>query len=37
MKSFAEFKNKIWCIDLAYVQKLAKDNKGLKYLLNRQD
>ena len=37
MKAFARFKNKIWCMDLAYVDKLAKDNNGLKYLLVRQD
>ena len=27
---------KIWCMDLAYVDKLAKDNNGVKYLLFRQ-
>ena len=40
MKAFARFKNEIWCMDLAYVDKLAKDNNGvkyLKYLLVRQD
>ena len=37
MKSFARFKNEIWCMDLAYVDKLAKDNNGVKYLLVRQD
>ena len=37
MKAFARFKNEIWCIDLAYVDKLAKDNNGVKYLLVRQD
>ena len=37
MKAFARFKNEIWCMDLAYVDKLAKDNKGVKYLLVRQD
>ena len=25
------------CIDLAYIDKLAKDNNGVKYLLVRQD
>ena len=25
MKAFARFKNEIWCMDLAYVDKLAKD------------
>ena len=37
MKAFARFKNKIWCMDLAYVDKLAKHNKGVKNLLVRQD
>ena len=36
MKVFARFKNEIWCMDLAYVDKLAKDNSGVKYLLVRQ-
>ena len=29
MKAIAWFKNEIWCMDLAYVDKLAKDNKGV--------
>ena len=37
MKAFARFKIEICCIDLAYVDKLAKDNNGVKYLLVRQD
>ena len=37
MKAFARFKNELWCMDLAYVDKLANDNKGVKYLLVRQD
>ena len=37
MKAFAIFKNEIWCTDLAYVDKLGKDNNGVKYLLVRQD
>ena len=37
MKAFARFKNEIWCMDLTYVDKLAKDNNGVKYLLVRQD
>ena len=37
MRAFARFKNEIWCMDLAYVDKLAKENKGVKYLLVRQD
>ena len=36
MKAFARFKNEIWCMDLAYVEKLAKDSNGVKYLLVRQ-
>ena len=35
--AFARFKNEIWCMDLAYVDKLAKDNRGVKFLLVRQD
>ena len=37
MRPFARFKNEIWCMDLAYVDKLAKENNGVKYLLVRQD
>ena len=37
MKAFARFKNEIWCMDLVYLDKLAKDNNGVKYLLVRQD
>ena len=37
MRAFARFRNGIWCIDLAYVDKLAKENNGVKYLLVRQD
>ena len=37
MKAFARFKNETWCMDLAYVDKLAKDNNGVKYLLVHQD
>ena len=37
VKAFARFKNEIWCMDLAYVDKLAKNNTGVKYLLVRQD
>ena len=36
-KAFAKFKNKIWCMDLAYVDKLAKKDNRVKYLLVRQD
>ena len=37
MKAFARFNTEIWCMDLAYVDKLAKDNNGVTYLLVRQD
>ena len=37
MRAFAIFRNKIWCMDLAYVDKLAKENNGVKYLLVHQD
>ena len=37
MKAFARFENEIWCMDLAYVDKLAKDNNGVKYPLVRQE
>ena len=37
MKAFARFKNEIWCLNLSYVDKLAKNNNGVNYLLVRQD
>ena len=37
MKAFAKFKNESWFLDLAYIDKLAKDNNGGKCLLVRQD
>ena len=37
MRAFARFRNGIWCMDLAYVVKLAKENNGVNYLLVRQD
>ena len=37
MRAFARFKGEIWCLDLAYVDKLAKYNNGVKYLLVRPD
>ena len=37
MRAFARFRNEMWCMDLAYVDKLAKENNGIKYLLVRQD
>ena len=36
IKAFARFKKEIWCMDLAYVDKLAKENNCVKYLLVRQ-
>ena len=30
MTAFARFRNKIWCMDLAYVDKLVKENNGVK-------
>ena len=32
MKAFARFKNDFWCMDLAYVNELAKNNNGVKCL-----
>ena len=37
MRASARFRNEIWCMDLAYVDKLAKENNGVKYLLVRPD
>ena len=37
MRAFARFKNEIWCMDLVQVDKLAKENNGVKYLLVLQD
>ena len=37
MKAFARFKNGIWCMDLAYVDKLAINSNGVKYFLFPQD
>ena len=36
MRAFARFRNEIWCMHLAYIDKLAKENNGVKYLLVRQ-
>ena len=35
-RAFARFKNEIWCMDLAFVHKLAKDNNAVNCLLVRQ-
>ena len=32
MRAFAGFRNEIWCMDPAYVDKLAKENNGVKFL-----
>ena len=37
MRAFARFRNENWCMDLAYLEKLAKENNGVKFLLVRQD
>ena len=37
MRAFARFSNEIWCMNLAYVDKLAKENNGVKYLQVRQN
>ena len=37
MRAFARLRNEIWRLDLAYVDKLARENNGVKYLLVRQD
>ena len=37
MKAFARFKNEFWCMDTAHVDKIAKDNNGVKYIVVRQN
>ena len=37
MRAFGRLRNEIWCMDLAYFDKLAKDNNGLKCLVVHQD
>ena len=37
MRAFARFKIETWCTDLANVDKLSKDNNGVKYLQVCQD
>ena len=37
MKALARFRNEIWCMDLAHIDELAKENNDVKYLLKRQD
>ena len=37
MGAFAIFRNETWFLGLAYVDKMTKENNGVKYLLVRQD
>ena len=37
LRAFARYKIEDWCMDVTYVDKLAKDNRGKNYLLVRQD
>ena len=37
MRAIAGYKVEIWFLDLVNVAKLARDNRGIKYLLVRQD
>ena len=37
MRAFARFRTEIWCMDLAYVDKMSKENNGVKYSIVRQD
>ena len=37
MRAFARLRNEFWCMDLAYVDELAKEINAVKYLLVRQD
>ena len=37
LKAFVGFRNGYWCMDISYVDKLVKDNNGVKYLPVRQD
>ena len=36
-RALVKVNDKFWCIDVASVDKLAKDNNGVKYLPVRQD
>ena len=33
LQAFSKYINEIWCMDLAFADKLASQNKGVKYLL----
>ena len=37
MKASARFRNEIWCMDLAFVDKLTRDSNAVIYLLVRQE
>ena len=37
MRTFARFKGEVWYMGLAYVDKLAKDKNGVKYLIVGED
>ena len=37
MKNISRFKNENWSYDMAYVDELTKNNKGVEFLLVRQD
>ena len=37
LKAFARHQNENWCMDLAHIDKLAKDNNGVKCRLVRQN
>ena len=37
MRTFARFRNENWCMNLTYVDNLAKEKNGVKYLLVHQD
>ena len=37
MRAFARFSGENWWMDLAYVDELAKDNNGVRYLLVHED
>ena len=36
-RAFARFRNETWCIDLAFIDNLAEEINGVKFLLVRQD
>ena len=36
MRAFARIRNGNWCMDFNYVDKSAKENNGVEYLLVRQ-